>query len=430
MFGQDFNMNGRSFFKDSEAESTLEPLLDLLGTLEQAANQAAQATMADPAALKANSAAFAAFGEVCKPLPEWRVEVQATAVDQTADGLGSTFPDALLAATRLGWATAAGSLLPIAVARGGNPMTIGTEIASLQAALYAEPAPKLAPTPRTLIATEQAGRLWRLSEGDGTPTVVVASLINRFYLMDLLEGQSLLSQLPGPLYLVDWTVGEANLEQTLTTLETLLERFETVKLVGYSMGGTLAAVHTARNPDRIERLAVFAAPIDMSRGGKFQTWSEHADFDAVSSAYQAVPAPWVHAPFWALRPTVNLAKLTQLVRRWREPGYLERFLAVELWNNDNVDVSGPIYRDWGTVLYKDNALWTGELAKLGDISCPTLAIAAKHDGIVPTECTLALAEQTGGETITIPSGHVGALSGRKGLAALTEALTSFLGGAK
>ena len=71
--------------------------------------------------------------------------------------------------------------------------------------------------------------------------------------------------------------------------------------------------------------------------------------------------------------------------------------------------------------------WTGELADLGEITCPVLAVAAKHDGIVPMESTLALAEKTGGEALTISSGHVGALSGRKGLAELSSALQAFFG---
>jgi polyhydroxyalkanoate synthase len=432
MFSSTFKMNGRSFSNPTEAgdgaTDALEPLLDLLGTLEDAASKAVDAALADPVTTAASGRAFAAFSDICGSFPEWRFETKEMVTETATEGLGDSYPHALLAATRTGWATAVGSLLPMAVARGANPIVVGTEIMSLQAALHGEPAPKLAPTPRTLVATEGAGRLWKLREGAGTPTVVVASLINRYYLLDLLPGQSLLKDLSGPLYLLDWSVGDSDLEQTLTSLGTLLGRFERVKLVGYSMGGTLAVIHASRHPEGIDRLAVFAAPIDMSRGGKFSTWSEHADFEAVSSAHSAVPAPWVHAPFWALRPTVNLAKLTQLVRRWREPGYLERFIAVELWNNDNVDVSGPVYRDWGQVLYKENGLWNGDVAKLEDIQCPTLTIAAKHDGIVPADCTLALAEKTGGETLLVPSGHVGVLSGRKGLAALTEALNKFLGG--
>lgn len=418
--------NGRSFFN---AEGHLAALADVLAGIEEAAAQAYDAALRDPVTVEASGAAFAAFASACKPLPEVRVTRPAPAVGAVVSGLGDDYPHALLAATRLGWSTAVGGLLPLAVARGANPAVLGPELGALQAALSTQRAPALAPCERTLEWSEGCARLWRVRGGEGTPTVVVASLINRYYLLDLLSGQSLLEALPGPLYLLDWGVDDSDLPGVRALLAEALERFSAVRLLGYSMGGTLATMHAADHPDRVAALAVFGAPIDCSEGGSFTRWAEHADLEAVSGAYSAVPAPWVHAPFWALRPTVNLMKLTQLVRRWRQPGYLERFLAVELWNNDNVDVAGPLYRTWGQRLYRDNALWTGALADLGAIRCPVLAVAARADGIVPTACTLALAERTGGEAVTIPSGHVGALSGRRGLEALKAALVPFLGGA-
>jgi polyhydroxyalkanoate synthase len=423
----DNKMNERSFSFSEDPMTDLGPLLDLLAGLEDAAARAHAAGMRDPATVKASGKSFAAFADICANLPEVRVSRANPPVGTEVDGLGDEFPYALLTATRMGWAAAVASLLPTAIARGGNPMTVGTELTALQTALSIEPAPKLAPTSRTLVWTDGSARLWQCSEGEGVPTVVVASFINRHYLLDLLDGQSLMQTLPGPVYLLDWSVGDEDLDGVLALLDSALSRFEKVKLFGYSMGGTLATIHTARNPEQVERLAVFGSPIDASQGGKFTDWTGEADLDAITSAWSAVPAQWVHAPFWALRPTVNLLKLTQLVRRWREPGYLERFLAVELWNNDNVDVASALYKSWGERIYRDNALWEGELADLGAITCPTLALAARHDGIVPAAATLALADKTGGTATTVTSGHVGALSGRKGLSELSTALSDFLG---
>ncbi|MEO2109005.1 MAG: alpha/beta fold hydrolase, partial [Actinomycetota bacterium] len=167
-------------------------------------------------------------------------------------------------------------------------------------------------------------------------------------------------------------------ERRIALLTDALTHLGGAALLGYSMGGTLATIAAARNPELVRRLAVFGAPIDPTRGARFAEWANHADFGAVASAFAAVPAAWVHAPFWALRPTVNIQKLCQLVSRWQQDGYLERFLAVELWNNDNVDLGSKLYEQWGEALYSNNALWTGELADLGAITCPTLAVAAAH----------------------------------------------------
>lgn len=414
--------------------SSLEDLLQLLDGWEDAAARAIEAGLADPVTLSANGSAFEALAALCAALPEVRFSLTQAEPKTPHTGLDVTYPDVLLAGTRTGWAASAAGLLGMALLRGVDPMSATAEIGALQARLATENKPALAPTPRKLHWSKGPARLWRLgtaNDGEATPLVVVASLVNRFYLLDLLDGQSLLQRLVAetnrPVYLLDWVPGGGvDLEDTFSLLTEAIESLGKVSLLGYSMGGTLATVVAARRPELVESLAVFGAPIDTSRGGKFADWAVEADFSAVANVGSAVPAPWVHAPFWALRPTVNFSKLCQLIRRWREDGYLERFLAVELWNNDNVEISSSLYEEWGQKMYKDNALWTGDLADLGAIECPTLAIAASQDGIVPAAATLALAERTGGQTATVRGGHVGTLAGRGGLAALCDALIPFV----
>ena len=402
-------------------------LARLMTELEASASQGIDALLRDPATLEAAGQAGSLWTAGLQSLPDFGLRHPTPAVGTVERGLEEGYPHGLLQATRTGWASAVSGLLPTLLARGANPALVGPELAALQGALASTPAPELAPTPRELVWTRGCARLWRLRAGEGVPTIVVASLVNRFYLLDLLQGQSLVERLEGPLYLLDWSVGREGLDEVLALVDEALARFGRVKLFGYSMGGTLGTVHAARHPEQVERLAVFGAPIDTERGGKFRRWTEHADFEAFASVAVAVPAAWVHTPFWALRPTVNLAKLARLVSGWRRPGTLERFLAVELWNNDNVDFSAALYSQWGQRLYRDNALWSGELAELEAIACPVLALAAEGDGIVPHACTTALAEKAPQATAhLLPSGHVGALSGRRGLDATAKALREFL----
>ena len=416
---------------EPSAPRALDSLAELLVGLERGGAQAIQATLADVPTLRAAGAQAAALTRPWSAIPQSPQRPRPPEIGSRRQGLEASYPTALLTATRAGWATAAAGAATWASARGAADGELIREVAELQAGLYATAAPKLAPSPRTLEWSEGSARLWRLRGGEGTPTVVVCSFVNRFYLLDLLSDQSLIRELmtglAGPILLLDWAEGgPEGLEELLGLLDRALARWDQVDLFGYSTGGTLAAIHAARRPGRVARLAVFGAPIDATRGGRFAAWSEHADFGAISSALPAVPAAWVHAPFWALRPTVNVSKLASLLRRWRRPDYLDRFLAVELWNNDNVSIGANLYRDWGQRIYRDNALWEGDLADLGAIECPALAIAAEQDGIVPAACTLALAERTG-EGRSIPGGHVGLLWGRRGLRELSRTLIDFLG---
>ncbi len=408
----------------------MDDLNNLLSGFEEAAARAFDAVLQDPATLKATSAAWAAWAQGLAHLPNVRVPPARPRIGQTVGGLGDSYPHALLASCRAGWSSAVGSLLPMAAARGANAFVIGPELGALQGALFTEPAPALAPTEKTLVWAEGAARLWRVGpqrQGGGPPLLVVAPLVNRSYVLDLFDGHSLLQRLVAgterPVWLLDWGRGDEDLEGVVSLIGAAVARLERPALLGYCIGGTLAVVHAARHPRSISRIAIFASPVDASKGGRFTEWAGYADYDALSRAFPSVPSGWVHAPFHALRPTLNLLKLTRLVRRWRQPGHLRRFLAMELWNHDNVDLSAAFFREWGTRIYQENALFRGELADLSAITCPKLAIGARGDAIIPPDSVTAL---PGAERVVLGGGHVSPLTSPRGLDALCGALLPFL----
>src|SRR5439155_21523376 len=121
----------------------------------------------------------------------------------------------------------------------------------------------------------------------------------------------------------------------------------------------------------------------------------------------------VHLPFWWLRPTVKLQKLALLARSFERPGYLEHFLATELWNHDNVDLPRGAFRSWIGELYQRDALVHGELVVDGraidprTIACPVLVISAASDSITPPACAEALADLCPATTLRLDTGHIG-----------------------
>jgi polyhydroxyalkanoate synthase len=73
--------------------------------------------------------------------------------------------------------------------------------------------PRLTPTPRDELALEGGARLYHFAPaGRGIPLLLVPSLINRWYVLDLRTGASLVEALVGAgfdVWCLDWGVPEA-----------------------------------------------------------------------------------------------------------------------------------------------------------------------------------------------------------------------------
>ena len=86
-----------------------------------------------------------------------------------------------------------------------------------------------------------------------------------------------------------------------------------------------------------------------------------------------------------LRPTMNLAKMVAIVDRAYDDEFLDGFLAVETWGNDNVGFPGECWRTWVEELYRGDALargtfaLSGRPARLEGVTCPLLVVTFEHD---------------------------------------------------
>src|SRR5688572_10481739 len=118
---------------------------------------------------------------------------------------------------------------------------------------WPHPPPQLAPTPRDTIAREGTARLYRFV-GDGprrgAPLFLVPSLINRWYVLDLRPGSSLVAALVGAgldVFCLDWGAPEdedryLGWDDILARLGRMVRRTMTtagadkVGVLGYCMG--------------------------------------------------------------------------------------------------------------------------------------------------------------------------------------------------
>jgi polyhydroxyalkanoate synthase len=195
---------------------------------------------------------------------------------------------------------------------------------------------------------------------------------------------------------------------------------EKTSLIGYCMGGTMAAMFTALYPERVKNLITMAAPFDFSgREGLLFHWTAGTKFDPnlLVDTYGNCPTWFLESSFLLLKPLQNtVGKLMSLYENSTNEKFVENYLAMETWLNDNIPMAGETYREFVSDLFQKNQLMKGKkringrVVRLSDITCPVLNLVADKDHLVPPESSIPFNDAIGSEdkeVISFPAGHIG-----------------------
>ncbi len=315
--------------------------------------------------------------------------------------------------------------------------------------------PRLAPTPRDTVLRDGTASLYHFrrpgTPADGpVPLLLVPSMINRWYVLDLREGASLAHaavQQGFDTWCLDWGIPEdedRDLEwaEILARLHRMVRRVKRetgspkVAILGYCMGATLSGIYAALHPGEVAAFVNLAGPFDFSEGGLLRTLVDEEWFDAETIASAGnVGAQQMQQGFVALRPTMQVGKWVGFADRMTDEKAREAFFALETWAGDNIPFPAAAYRTYITELYQQNLLVQGQhhvggrRVDLAAITCPVLTVVAERDTICPPPAALALnrlCKATTKESITVPGGHVGAVVGGKAERVLYPAITGWL----
>jgi polyhydroxyalkanoate synthase len=323
------------------------------------------------------------------------------------------------------------------------------------ASIFTRPRPPVGTTPADVVHAENKWKLLRYRRTSpakyATPVLFVPSLINRHYVLDLLPGKSFAEWLVAEghdVYCIDWgTPGDEDRYLTFDEVcdgylgralrkATHLAKAPKAHVLGYCMGGTLAAIHASAHSDRFASLVALAAPVRFADAGLLGLWTQSDQFQPKSlvSALGNVPWQLLQSSFHMLRPTLNLSKAVHLIDRAWDDEFLDGFLAIETWGNDNVSFPGEVWRTWVEELYRGDAFERGtftlsaEPALMSNVTCPLLVVTFEHDNIVPRASALPLLEasrSTDKHELHLSGGHVGAVVSRGAAKKLWPALSTF-----
>ncbi|MFZ5480043.1 MAG: alpha/beta fold hydrolase [Myxococcota bacterium] len=305
--------------------------------------------------------------------------------------------------------------------------------------LATTPRPPVGLTPHAVVHVQDklAVRFYAPSGGKRTPVVIVPSMINRAWIVDLEPGRSLVEGLAGnghPVYLVDWgvpgpedageDVGYALLELLHRSIDRICRhaRAPRAHLFGYCMGGTLAAMYAALRPARVASLVALAAPVKFSEGGRFRDFVAHLDVETAIDADGMVGVETMKPAFKLLDPMGNWKKYLAIEEASHDPRKLARVLVRERWLEENVPMPGAFAREFTKRAYQDDALlagtWEirGEHVRLEKITAPTLVVACARDFITPAAAAVPLAGAVSGpaRAEVLDTGHIGVVVGAEG----------------
>jgi len=274
----------------------------------------------------------------------------------------------------------------------------------------------LEPTPKREVHSQGPWKLYRYDSSKKSkhpPVLVIPSLINKNYTMDLLPGHSLMEVLVNSgldVFIIDWGRPDAStghigmahyigkyLKRAVRQVKSITGA-KKISLLGQCLGGTMAALYSAHPELKkdVDRLALLTAPLDFENSGMLSMWTDPASFDVVSltsAVGPVVPADFFHSSFPLLNVRASLSKYKNLLEKIDIPEFKKIWQALDIWANDNVDFALQAFRDLIKLFYQENRIMReifeleGEAVGIRNIDMPTLAVAARDDHVFNDNAT-------------------------------------------
>jgi len=266
--------------------------------------------------------------------------------------------------------------------------------------------------------------------GAGRPVLLVPSLINRHYILDLLPECSFVRFLRErglrPL-VVDWDApGKA--ERGFGLDDYIAGRLQRafaaavalagapVAVIGYCMGGLLALALAQLRMAEISALALLVTPWDFHAERPEQARLLGTLIDAAATD-DGLPLWMIQSLFLSLDPFLAERKFIRFAGLDSDSEAARDFVALEDWLNDGVPLVGRVARECGGDWYRDNSPARGSWCVDGDVVAPekfhrpALVVVPGRDRIVPPRSAEALGAALPHATVLRPPlGHIGMMA--------------------
>lgn len=291
------------------------------------------------------------------------------------------------------------------------------------------------------------------SSAGGAATVICAPFaLHRATIADFAPGHSLVETLrehsSQRILVTDWR--SATPEMRNLTIDNYLADLNVavddcrapVNLVGLCQGGWLALIYAARFPDKVRKLVLVGAPVDVSaEDSELSRFVNRTPIEAFEQFVREGDGLIVGKrilDIWGRSLAAKKAGETLQIGAESDPGYAgmleDRFLR---WHASTVDLPGRYYLEVVRRVFKDNQIARGQFVALGrqirlrDVSTPIFLLGGRDDDIVPENQLFALTRLVGTPqahlaTRSEPSSHLSLFLGRQVLAGAWRQIATWL----
>ena len=237
------------------------------------------------------------------------------------------------------------------------------------------------------------------------------------------------------LYVTDWRSATANMrflsiDSYLADLNVAIDKIgPPVDLAGLCQGGWLSLVYAARFPEKVRRLVLAGAPVDISIPSTLSQMVASIPptaFEGMVSPATGLMIGKQMQPAWSASLNAQVEDALQRSLSLATDPDRDLVKRFERWDDNMVDLPGVYYVQVADWIFRQNRIAEGHFVALGQrieltrLKVPTFLLAGMEDKVVPPEQALATARLLGTppahvRMATERSGHLGLFMGRKTL---------------
>lgn len=283
------------------------------------------------------------------------------------------------------------------------------------------------------------------------PVFIIPSFINGSEILDLTRERSLIRWLAAQghdCYLLDW--GDLTRDTECASLSALItarlspalahikDAHKTAPtLIGYCLGGNFAAALAALHGDDVAQLILLATPWDFHHpDNKLKQLLAGQSRLVKEKAQQggALSTEYLQSLFIQTDLKQSAKKYANFGKHDPTSPIAKHFVATEDWVNGGNDVPAQLILECIERFYKQNApmknnckLDDGTVINTQNFTGEALVFAPLNDHIVPHGTSSAIMPQlNNAQSITVDSGHIGMLVGRKAQQICWQPILDFL----
>ena len=294
-------------------------------------------------------------------------------------------------------------------------------------------------TPRNAIWKKNKATLWYYPAKQkkyNIPLFLVYSMVNQSFILDLAPGSSSIEAFVHEgydVYLIDF--GVPGYEDKDLTLNDYIHQYiqkgvqralrhskaKSVTIIGYCLGGTLAAMYTAIAEEPVKNLILTVAPIDFSTFPIFDKWLMAAqngqlDVGRVLETIGLVPAPFIEAGVRMITSPLYFSHYLSLLNRSYDKEYVEHWRRFNHWTKSHIPFPGASLKQLFDDMIKGNKLINGGIQingksmDLHNIHANLLVLSSKYDRLVPEGLVYPVMDLVSSEDktyISLEGGHTG-----------------------